>query len=128
MILVSGLSASISASVAKPSLVPSGSGGRPRSSVTTAGSRLRSASIASRRVAAPTSRWMTASPGATSSPGTRFEPGPAPRQVPGGGRGWPAPGRRQDPVEHEPGRGQHHPGEQPADAGGDRAGQQRGDR
>ena len=36
--LVSGFSASICASVAKPSLVPSASGGKPRSSVTTAGS------------------------------------------------------------------------------------------
>ena len=35
-----------SSSVAKPSLTPSGSGGRPRSSVTTAGSSARSASIA----------------------------------------------------------------------------------
>ena len=36
--LVSGLSLRISSSAAKPSAVPSGSGGRPRSSVTTAGS------------------------------------------------------------------------------------------
>jgi hypothetical protein len=49
MILVSGFSSSISASVANPSLVPSGSGGSPRSSVTTAGSSARSAAIADAR-------------------------------------------------------------------------------
>jgi hypothetical protein len=49
MTLVSGLMARISVSVAKPSPVPSGSGGRPRSSVTTAGSCNRTCSIAEAR-------------------------------------------------------------------------------
>ena len=49
--LVSGFSAMISSSTAKPSLVPSGSGGRPRSSVTTAGSSARSAAMRAGAVA-----------------------------------------------------------------------------
>jgi hypothetical protein len=54
MTLVSGLSATISSSTANPSLVPSGSGGSPRSSVTTGGSSARSAAIALARSPAMT--------------------------------------------------------------------------
>ena len=56
MTLASGFSARISVRVAKPSLVPSGSGGRPRSSVTTDGSCSRTISIACSRSEAVTTR------------------------------------------------------------------------
>jgi hypothetical protein len=52
--LVSGFNRRISSSAAKPSSVPSGSGGSPRSSVITAGSCARSASIALARSEAHT--------------------------------------------------------------------------
>ena len=69
--LVSGFRRRISSSIAKPSSVPSGSGGRPRSIVTTAGSCARSASIAAARSPAQTTSIAVIRPFASAAAGPR---------------------------------------------------------